>query len=130
MRVWRRSCWAGLLRVSDLVERALLAGLPVLQTYGMTETGSQVATVERGTALQALGTAGPPLDGFTVSIEAGEILVDGPAVSPGYVGEPPTGRRSPKRRPWVCRRERAGRCHRTEGRGHRDRGRERVPGRS
>jgi O-succinylbenzoic acid--CoA ligase len=72
-----------------LVERALIAGLPVLQTYGMTETGSQVATVERGTALQALGTAGPPLSGFAVSIEDGEILVDGPAVSPGYVGEPP-----------------------------------------
>jgi len=74
---------------ADLVERALLAGLPVLQTYGMTETGSQVATVERGTAAQALGTAGPPLDGFRVSIEGGEIVVDGPAVSPGYTGEPP-----------------------------------------
>ena len=72
-----------------LVERALLAGLPVLQTYGMTEAGSQVATVERGTALQALGTAGPPLSGFVVSIEDGEILVDGPAVSPGYAGEAP-----------------------------------------
>jgi O-succinylbenzoic acid--CoA ligase len=74
---------------ADLVERALLAGLPVLQTYGMTETGSQVATVERGTAAQALGTVGPPLDGFRVSIEGGEIVVDGPAVSPGYTGEPP-----------------------------------------
>ena len=73
----------------DLVERALLAGLPVLQTYGMSEAGSQVATVERGTALRALGTTGPPLSGFVVSIEAGEILIDGPAVSPGYVGEPP-----------------------------------------
>jgi len=72
-----------------LVERALLAGLPVLQTYGMTEAGSQVATVKRGTALQALGTAGPPLSGFVVSIEDGEVLVDGPAVSPGYVGESP-----------------------------------------
>ena len=72
-----------------LVERALIAGLPVLQTYGMTETSSQVATVERGTAVQALGTAGPPLSGFAVSIEDGEILVDGPAVSLGYVGEPP-----------------------------------------
>jgi O-succinylbenzoic acid--CoA ligase len=71
-----------------LVERALLAGLPVLQTYGMTETCSQVATVERGTAIQALGTVGPPLHGFAVSLEGGEILVDGPAVSPGYVGEP------------------------------------------
>jgi O-succinylbenzoic acid--CoA ligase len=73
----------------ELVERALAAGLPVLQTYGMTETGSQVATVERGSALQSLGTVGRPLSGFDVSIEDGEILVDGPAVSPGYVGESP-----------------------------------------
>jgi O-succinylbenzoic acid--CoA ligase len=72
-----------------LVEKALVAGLPVLQTYGMTEAGSQVATVERGTALQSLGTVGPPLSGFDVSIEDGEILIDGPAVSPGYVGESP-----------------------------------------
>jgi O-succinylbenzoic acid--CoA ligase len=74
---------------TELVERALVAGLPVLQTYGMTEAGSQVATVERGTALQSLGTVGPPLHGFVVSFEDGEILLDGPAVSPGYVGESP-----------------------------------------
>ena len=72
-----------------LVERALDAGLPILQTYGMTETCSQVATVEPGTARSALGTAGPPLEGFTVDIDDGEVVVDGPAVSPGYVGEPP-----------------------------------------
>lgn len=73
----------------DLVERAMSAGLPVLHTYGMTEAGSQVATVEPGTAAQALGTAGPPLDGFVVSASDGEILIDGPAVFPGYLGEPP-----------------------------------------
>jgi o-succinylbenzoate---CoA ligase len=74
----------------ELVTRALDAGLPVLQTYGMTEAASQVATVEPGTAAEALGTVGPPLDGFSVSIsERGEVLVDGPAVSPGYLGEPP-----------------------------------------
>ncbi|MFV9673609.1 MAG: AMP-binding protein, partial [Acidimicrobiia bacterium] len=51
----------------DLVERGLAAGLPILQTYGMTETCSQVATVEPGKERQSLGTAGPLLDGFIVS---------------------------------------------------------------
>ncbi|MEA3503043.1 MAG: AMP-binding protein [Actinomycetota bacterium] len=74
---------------TDLVYRALSSGLPVLQTYGMTETCSQVSTVVPGTAHDASGTAGPPLDGFVVSLDEGEILVDGPAVSPGYVGEAP-----------------------------------------
>ena len=74
-----------------LVERALAAGLPVLQTYGMTEACSQVATVQPGQALASLGTAGLPLDGFTVGIVDGEIVVDGPAVSPGYLGQPPRG---------------------------------------
>ena len=73
----------------DLVERGLMAGLPVLQTYGMTETCSQVATVEPGRERQSLGTAGQPLDGFVVSFNDGEILLDGPAVSPGYLGEAP-----------------------------------------
>jgi O-succinylbenzoic acid--CoA ligase len=74
----------------DLVAQALDAGLPVLQTYGMTEAASQVATVEPGTAADSLGTAGPPLDGVAVTISpCGEILIDGPAVSPGYLGEPP-----------------------------------------
>ena len=72
-----------------LVQRALVAGLPVLQTYGMTETASQAATVEPGTATAALGTAGPPLDGVELSIDDGEILVDGAMVSPGYLGERP-----------------------------------------
>ncbi len=70
----------------NLVERGLAAGLPVLQTYGMTETCSQVSTVEAGSERQSLGTAGRPLDSFVVSFEEGEILIDGPAVSPGYFG--------------------------------------------
>ena len=75
----------------SLVERALDMGLPVLQTYGMTETCSQVTTVDPGAARQSLGTAGIPLRGMSVRIDnqgSGEILVDGPAVSPGYLGEP------------------------------------------
>jgi O-succinylbenzoic acid--CoA ligase len=74
----------------SLVERALDAGLPVLQTYGMTETCSQATTVSPGVARESLGTAGIPLRGMSVMVDeiSGEILVDGPAVSPGYLGEP------------------------------------------
>ncbi len=72
----------------ELVERGLEAGLPVLTTYGTTETASQVATVAAGEEHEGLGTTGRPLDGMTVTFDDGEILVDGPAVSPGYLGEP------------------------------------------
>lgn len=75
----------------DLVERALGAGLHVLQTYGMTEACSQVATVAVGEERESLGTAGRPLDGMRVLIDGddpGEIVIEGPAISPGYLGEP------------------------------------------
>lgn len=75
----------------ELVERGLEAGLPILQTYGMTEACSQVATVVPGEALESLGSTGPPLDGISVSTGVagvGEIWVSGPTVSPGYLGEP------------------------------------------
>lgn len=74
----------------DLVEHALDAGLPIVQTYGMTEAASQIATVVPGEAVESLGTAGPPLEGMEVTTgEAGvgEIVISGPAVSPGYLGE-------------------------------------------
>jgi O-succinylbenzoic acid--CoA ligase len=75
----------------ELVERALDAGLPVLQTYGMTEACSQIATVVPGEARDSLGTSGRPLDRIEIATgEAGvgEIIVGGPAVSPGYLGQP------------------------------------------
>lgn len=72
----------------SLVERGLDAGLPILQTYGMTETCSQLATVAPGEAREALGTTGRPLNGMMVTFDRGEIVVDGPAVSPGYLGDP------------------------------------------
>lgn len=75
----------------DLVQRALDAGLPVLPTYGMTETASQMATIAPGDESEALGTVGHPLDGMLVTFEDGEILVEGPAVSPGYLAEPARG---------------------------------------
>jgi O-succinylbenzoic acid--CoA ligase len=75
----------------ELVERGLDAGLPILQTYGMTETCSQVATVVPGEAVGSLGSVGRPLPGVSISTGeagAGEIVVSGPIVSPGYLGEP------------------------------------------
>lgn len=74
---------------ASLVERGLDAGLPVLTTYGTTESCSQIATVAPGNERRAIGTVGRPLEDMTVSFDDGEILVDGPAVSPGYLGEPP-----------------------------------------
>lgn len=71
-----------------LLEQAADAGVPVCQTYGMTEACSQVSTVP----LAALETAGPggvaemgagrPLFCTQVRVEAGgEILVSGPTVA-------------------------------------------------
>ncbi len=96
-----------------LVRRALDAGLPVVTTYGLTEACSQVATVAPGDMEAALGTVGWPLDGMVVTVEepdergVGRIVIDGPAVSPGYVGEPL--RAGPHRTGDLGRRDDAGR---------------------
>jgi o-succinylbenzoate---CoA ligase len=72
------------------VPRELLAwaaerGLPVLQTYGMTESASQIATLGASEALERTrrGSAGRPLPEVELRIapETGEILVRGPMVS-------------------------------------------------
>ena len=67
----------------DLLDRAVERGLPVLQTYGLTETASMVATLTAREALEARGSAGRPLAGVELRIgKGGEILVRGPMVSP------------------------------------------------
>jgi len=69
----------------DLLERAGEARLPVLPTYGMTETCGQVATLRPGSRLE---NRAHPLPGVEIRIETdGRIAVRGPMVSPGYVGE-------------------------------------------
>jgi len=82
----------------ELLETCAVRGLPVLQTYGLTEAASQVATLAPGDALRKLGSAGRPLPGTSIRIESdgrgcvagepGEILVSGPTVSPGYWRRP------------------------------------------
>ena len=64
----------------EQLERARAAGIPVAQTYGLTEACSQVTAEEPG---EAGGTAGRALPGTEVGVDAGgEILVRGPTVAP------------------------------------------------
>jgi O-succinylbenzoic acid--CoA ligase len=73
-----------------LIERAQAAGVVVSQTYGLTETCSQVATQVPGQAARA--NAGPRLFCTQVEIASdGEILVSGPTVSPAVGGVLATG---------------------------------------
>jgi O-succinylbenzoic acid--CoA ligase len=68
----------------DLLEWAAERGLPVLQTYGMTETSSQIATLGAAEAVKRSGSAGRPLPGVELSISSeGEILVNGQMVARG-----------------------------------------------
>jgi o-succinylbenzoate---CoA ligase len=65
----------------DSLREALDRGATVVQTYGMTETCSQVTTLAPEDAARKLGSAGRPLLTTHVRIEDGEILVQGPTVS-------------------------------------------------
>ena len=72
-----------------LLERATARGLPVVQTYGLTEACSQVTTLSPSEAMSHLGSAGRALLSADVRVDAatgdpGEILIRGPAVTPGY----------------------------------------------
>jgi o-succinylbenzoate---CoA ligase len=65
------------------LEEALDRGATVVQTYGLTETCSQVTTLAPADARRKLGSAGRPLLTTHVRIDGGEILVQGPTVAPG-----------------------------------------------
>lgn len=78
--------------LNECVEKAI----PVFQTYGMTETSSQIVTLSPEYSLTKLGSAGKPLFPAEIRIEhddgtpakageAGEIVVKGPNVTAGYL---------------------------------------------
>ena len=63
------------------LEEALSRGASVIQTYGLTETCSQVTTLEVKEAHRKVGSVGRPLLTSHLRIQDGEILVQGPTVS-------------------------------------------------
>jgi len=65
------------------LEEALAKGATVVQTYGLTETCSQVTTLSPADARRKLGSAGRPLLTTHLRIREGEILVQGPTIAPG-----------------------------------------------
>ena len=82
-----------------LVERCLSAGFPAAPTYGLTEAGSQVATLEPAALEAGRGTVGRALPGTRLRLtdadgrpvppgEAGEIRVRGPQLMSGYLDRP------------------------------------------
>jgi O-succinylbenzoic acid--CoA ligase len=82
-----------------LLEACAARGVPVVQTYGLTETASQLTTLAPGEALRKVGSAGKALSGSKVRIvdengrdcaagEPGEIIARGPTVTPGYLNAP------------------------------------------
>ncbi|MCT4794175.1 o-succinylbenzoate--CoA ligase [Exiguobacterium alkaliphilum] len=72
-----------------LLEEAERRHIPVAQTYGMTETCSQVATLLPSEALDHLGSSGRAILPTRVRINPdGEIEVSGPTVTPGYYKQP------------------------------------------
>ncbi|MFJ5715806.1 o-succinylbenzoate--CoA ligase [Neobacillus sp. NPDC093127] len=82
-----------------LLQACVEKDLPVFQSYGMTESSSQIVTLSPEYSLTKLGSAGKPLFPAQLKIindnslpakagEAGEITVKGPNVTPGYLNRP------------------------------------------
>ncbi|MBY7143948.1 o-succinylbenzoate--CoA ligase [Virgibacillus sp. NKC19-3] len=73
-----------------LLEQAKERNIPVFQSYGMTETASQIVTLSPEDALRKIGSAGKPLVPAQLKINhtnedmVGEIYVKGPMVTKGY----------------------------------------------
>ncbi|ENH97122.1 O-succinylbenzoic acid--CoA ligase [Gracilibacillus halophilus YIM-C55.5] len=82
----------------SLLEQAREKEVPIVQTYGMTETCSQIATLSASDALRKLGSAGKALFPASLQIwqdekqqstgQIGEIVVRGPMVTKGYYQRP------------------------------------------
>jgi long-chain acyl-CoA synthetase len=72
---------------ADTARFCLSLGLPLVEGYGLTETGSAVTGFQVGRTVP--GSVGPPLPGVALRIAAsGEVLVHSPGVMMGYWRRP------------------------------------------
>ncbi|WP_062354780.1 o-succinylbenzoate--CoA ligase [Bacillus kwashiorkori] len=88
----------------SLLEKCKEKKIPIFQTYGMTETASQIVTLSPEYSMVKLGSAGKPLfpaqlkiikDGMELqAMEIGEIVVKGPNVTSGYYNRPTANKES------------------------------------
>jgi len=77
---------------SNLLARAAARRLPIVITYGCTETCSQVVATPYEMRFDAAACgAGRPLPTVQLRIEGGHVQVKGPMLMAGYLGEPPLG---------------------------------------
>ena len=83
----------GAIASGALLRRAQERGLPIVITYGLTETCSQVvATPYEARFAPAADGAGMPLPGAELRVVDGHIEVKGPMLMAGYWGAPPLPR--------------------------------------
>lgn len=73
--------------VSDTLLKACAKyDIPLIQSYGMTETASQIVTLSKEDAARKRGSSGKALFPSEVKIAAdGEILLKGPSIMAGYL---------------------------------------------
>lgn len=98
-----RSCSSAL--SPELMQRCEdVYGVPMLEAYGMTEASHEMAANELPPGERRPGTVGVPtgtqiriVDGDWADVppsEPGEVVVSGPGVTPGYLGNPEANRES------------------------------------
>ncbi|WP_408007332.1 o-succinylbenzoate--CoA ligase [Pseudalkalibacillus sp. A8] len=80
-----------------LLKRCETNAIPIFQTYGLSESASQIVTLAPEDSIRKLGSAGKPLfpaqvkiipEDENASIREGEIFVKGPNVTQGYFKKP------------------------------------------
>jgi long-subunit acyl-CoA synthetase (AMP-forming) len=69
----------------SLIYKAIAAGIPIYEGYGLSECCAVVAMNRPGD--NCPGTVGPVLEGVQVTLDAGEIVVSGPTVMSGYLND-------------------------------------------
>ncbi len=69
----------------EVLQQSEAQRFSVIQSFGMTETCSQVIALPPEKASQKLGSAGLPLKNVELKIEKGEILLKGPSIVSSYL---------------------------------------------